>query len=107
MEQHFEAFGSLPYFNFIPNQLQPSATTQARISRRLTHPANHADCPDRASPMTKAASQLISSNLITCPGKGSGARWMHGGTGLPGHTIAMRQRLLKPKENGLAAGNGT
>lgn len=50
--------------------------------------------------------QLISSNLAGIPGRVSGARWMQGGTGLPGHTMAMRQRLPKPKEKGWAPGSG-
>ena len=36
--------------------------------------------------------QLISSSRGGSPGPVSGARWMHGGTALPGHSTAIRHR---------------
>jgi hypothetical protein len=45
--------------------------------------------------------QQITNNLAS-PGIVPGARWMHGGTGLPGQSQAMRQRLPTPNENGRA-----
>jgi hypothetical protein len=41
--------------------------------------------------------QLINNNLI-CPGTGSGARWMQGGTRQPSCSVATRQRTPTPKE---------
>ena len=52
------------------------------------------------------ALQLISSSRDGSPGTVSGARWMHGGTGLPGQSTAMRQRFPKPNEKGRACGTG-
>ncbi len=50
--------------------------------------------------------QLISSKRDGWPGIVSGARWMQGGTGEPGYSTAMRQRLPSPKETGRACGTG-
>ena len=51
--------------------------------------------------------QLISSNLAAIPGSVRGARWMQGGTGQPGDSMAMRQRLPNPKGKWLCAGQGS
>ncbi len=48
----------------------------------------------------------VSNNRGGWPGNVSGARCRHGGTGLPGHSTAMRQRCPRPKENGRACGPG-
>ena len=54
----------------------------------------------------EGANQLISSRRGALPCVVSGARWMQGGTGLPGYSTAMRQRWPTPKENGRACGTG-
>ena len=52
----------------------------------------------------RARQQITSSRL--CPGTSSGARWMHGGTGLPGHAVAIRHRLPTPNDHTRALASG-
>jgi len=51
--------------------------------------------------------QLISSNRAGSPGNVFGARWMQGGTGLPGQATVMRQRFPWPNANGRAPAMGS
>ena len=57
-------------------------------------------------PSPPRCNQLISSSLGGSPGRVAGARWMHGGTGQPGYSKAIRQRCPRPNEKGRAAGPG-
>ena len=48
----------------------------------------------------------MSSKRVGWPGSVRGARWMHGGTGLPGHSVATRHRLPRTEGKRLCPGQG-